>query len=254
MKTDFAVIGGVDISPLVNQNSINIKIRAVYKAHGKQVDKTFSAKDVGLGTGHIIYVNRHSVGLVEGKSNYMANEIDYKTIIVGLYQYGIQRLIDISAAGSAETSWPPGSMVLIKDCADFINRDTTLDDMGSDVVDMGHIFDEPMASEFLDAAKETGITVHNNAIYIVSVNGSRFQTPTEIKILKGMLGSGIVVGMSLSTEAHLAKMLGIKCIGLSLITNYAPGMQQNLKLSAISGAAIALMPKVLSIISCFLKK
>src|SRR3989344_558010 len=90
-----AIIGESGIEGSLRETSINVDIHACYKSHSKQIEKFFSGKEVRIDGTAILFVNRYKIGL-SGKEKYKPHEIDYKTMMVGLYQQGINTIISAS--------------------------------------------------------------------------------------------------------------------------------------------------------------
>src|SRR3954465_5869553 len=70
------------------------------------------------------------------------------------------------------------------------------------------------------AALAAGITL-NEGVYMW-FNGPSFETPAEIRMAK-LLGADLV-GMSTVPEVILARLHGLTCVAVSLVTNFAAGL------------------------------
>ncbi len=71
-----------------------------------------------------------------------------------------------------------------------------------------------------DAAQSTGVTLHEG-VY-VWFSGPHFETPAEVRFAR--LIGGTAVGMSTVPEVILARQVGMKVAGFSIITNLGAGM------------------------------
>ncbi len=242
-----AIIGGSGIEQAFEM-SVDIELKASYKSHSKQITKTFSAKEINIEGFSVLYVNRYRVGLEKGKEKYHPHEIDYKTIMVGLYQAEVKKIISVSKVGSLEKEWEPGTIILLKDCIDLVNRDITLDDMGTDVADMSVPFSPDLSDTIKKSAKQTAVNIGQDGIHVLMVDGSRLETPAEIQMLKTAVKGKLVVGMITSTEAQLAKMLGIEFSALVIATNYAAGMRKEINKSIIEGGFEKALPQVVKLL------
>ncbi len=214
-----AIIGSNGLDEVANENSLPIKLKAKYKSKGSKVEKTFTAYDVNLSNGHILYINRDVVGMYEGKSYFYPSEIDYKTIFVALKQAGIKNVLSLSPAGSLEESWKPSSAVLVRDFVDFVNRDITLDDIGADYVDMLEPFNNDLSNKILEEAKKMSFQIFDKGIYLMGINGVRFETNSEINLFKRISKESTLVGMITPTEAQLCRLLDINYSNISFVVN-----------------------------------
>lgn len=226
MQPTIAIIGGSRLEKYLSESSVDVKISAFYKSHCKQADKQFSAKEIRVNSNHILFVNRYSVGLSEGKAKYHPHEVDYKTIMAGLYQCGIKKIISVNKCGSLQRDMKPGTITVFKDFIDTVNRDITLDDLGVEVADMTVPFDTKISGAIEEAAKSESIRLGPGTTYILCVDGSRMETPAEIELFKSLFKKDLVFGMEVPTEAQLAKILGIDYAAFGVITNYATGLRK----------------------------
>jgi purine-nucleoside phosphorylase len=82
-------------------------------------------------------------------------------------------------------------------------------------VDMVGAYDEKLADLAADAAQRLGVPV-SRGVY-AAMAGPSYETPAEIEFLRG---SGVaVVGMSVVPEAVPARALGMRVLGLFIVTN-----------------------------------
>ena len=83
---------------------------------------------------------------------------------------------------------------------------------------MSEVYDKSLS----ELIKECDVPL-KEGVY-VQLTGPQYETPSEIKMLK-TLGAD-VVGMSTACEAVAAKHMGLKVVGISLITNMAAGINK----------------------------
>ena len=214
-----AIIGSNGLDEVAKENSLPIKLIAKYKSKNFKIEKSFLANDVNLSNGHVLYINRDAVGLYEGKSYFYPSEIDYKTIFVALKQAGVKNIVSLSPAGSLEEAWKPSSVVLIRDFIDFVNRDISLDDIGADYIDMLEPFNNILSNRILEAAKSLNFPIFDKGIYLMGINGVRFETNSEINLFKRVSKENTLVGMITPTEAQLCRLLDINYANLSIVVN-----------------------------------
>jgi purine-nucleoside phosphorylase len=128
---------------------------------------------------------------------------------------GVKHLIVTNAAGGINESYGVG---------DFMNIVDTLRIMvsGSAAPTVWGRLQNPLVHQSLiqQAASDTGQHIHNGTYLFVS--GPNYETPAEIRMFRHV--GADAVGMSTVPELIEAGKLGLKCAGISLITNAASGV------------------------------
>jgi len=144
-----------------------------------------------------------------------------KGAIRTLAMLGCHTLVLTNAAGSLVPSVRPGSLMLITDHLNIVQRTPLHDEAGTDrFVDMADAYDPALRAKAKQAAADAGIELHEG-VY-AWVLGPQFETPAEIRMLQAM--GAQAVGMSTVPETILARHSGIKVLGLSMLTNMGCGM------------------------------
>ena len=137
---------------------------------------------------------------------------------------GIETLIITNAAGGVNTSYNAGDFMVINDYlsffADSVLRGPNLEEFGDRFPDMSETFDKELSNKLKEVIKEK-VGVVRDGVYAY-MKGPTFETPAEIRALR-TLGAD-AVGMSTVPEAVIAHHCGIKCVGVSCITNMAAGV------------------------------
>ncbi len=135
---------------------------------------------------------------------------------------GIETLIVTNAAGSLKTSMGPGSIMLITDHINYAGMNPLIGQHGDEnFVPMTDAYEPALRKQFLAAAKKEKMTL-KQGIY-VWFSGPSFETPAEIKMAQ--VFGGHAVGMSTVPETIIARRLGLKVAGLSVITNLGAGIK-----------------------------
>ncbi len=135
---------------------------------------------------------------------------------------GIETLIVTNAAGSLKTSMGPGSIMLITDHINYAGMNPLIGQHGDEnFVPMTDAYEPTLRKQFLAAAKKEKMTL-KQGIY-VWFSGPSFETPAEIKMAQ--VFGGHAVGMSTVPETIIARRLGLKVAGLSVITNLGAGIK-----------------------------
>ncbi|HEU0034676.1 MAG TPA: purine-nucleoside phosphorylase [Kofleriaceae bacterium] len=141
-----------------------------------------------------------------------------------LIALGARIVIVTNAAGGLNPSWPPGTLMLIRDHIDML-RDHALrgpndDRLGTRFPDMTKAYAPELRALVKDAARERGIALQEG-VY-VAMPGPVYETPAEVKMLQ-TLGAD-ATGMSTVPEVCVARHMGARVIGISCITNQAAGI------------------------------
>lgn len=134
---------------------------------------------------------------------------------------GCRILVLTNAAGSLDASMRPGSLMLIADHLNMVQRTPLHDEPGSDrFVDLSNAYDPALRTRSRAVAAQAGIVLHEG-VYAWML-GPQFETPAEIRMLR-LLGAQ-AVGMSTVPETILARHAGLKVLAFSMLTNMAAGL------------------------------
>lgn len=187
----------------------------------------FPAPDVAghAGTLRLGRIGGRAVALLRGRQHTYetGDATGMKGAIRTLAALGCSTLLLTNAAGSLEPHMPPGSLMLISDHLNIVQRTPLHDEPGVDrFVDMGDAYDATLRDQAAAAAVEAGIELHEG-VY-AWVMGPQFETPAENRMLR-LLGAQ-AVGMSTVPETILARHAGLKVLGLSMLTNLGAGMDE----------------------------
>ncbi len=141
-----------------------------------------------------------------------------------LGKLGVRTLVVTNAAGAINESLRPGQLVLI---SDHINLQGTSplvgpndDELGPRFPDMSDAYDSELRRAALAAAARLRIDVREG-VYAAWL-GPQFETPAEIRFMRAI--GGDLAGMSTVPEVIAARHLGIRCLGISVVTNMAAGL------------------------------
>jgi len=141
-----------------------------------------------------------------------------------LVALGAKVLIITNAAGGLNPSWPPGTLMLIRDHIDML-RDHALrgpndERLGPRFPDMTKAYAPELRALVKQAATAAGITLEEG-VY-VAMPGPTYETPAEVKMLQTV--GAHATGMSTVPEVVVARHMGARVIGISCITNQAAGI------------------------------
>jgi purine-nucleoside phosphorylase len=141
-----------------------------------------------------------------------------------LGRLGVRTLVVTNAAGGIDESYRPGQLVLISDHVNLMGTSPLVgqndDALGPRFPDMSEAYDPELRAAAREAAAQLGIAVAEG-VYAAWL-GPQFETPAEIRFMRAV--GGDLAGMSTVPEVIAARHLGIRCLGISVVTNLAAGV------------------------------
>jgi len=179
-----------------------------------------------------------SVAVQQGRFHYYEGydiaQVVFPVRVFGVL--GVKSLILTNAAGSVDTDFKQGTLMLIRDHLNLMGvnplRGKNDERFGARFPDMTEVYSldyqEIALAEAGAMTEAKGIgerlakpRLLRRGVYC-GLTGPSYETPSEIRMLR-MLGAD-AVGMSTVPEAITARQMGIKVLGISCITNMAAGM------------------------------
>ena len=136
---------------------------------------------------------------------------------------GARTVLLTNAAGGIGKGLVPGSIMLLDDHINLTGRNPLgASCMGTEIrpSDLATPYDREYLETAPEIAARAGITLHRG-VY-AAVLGPSYETPAEIRFLEK--AGATAVGMSTVPEAVAARALGLRVLGLSLITTRAAGL------------------------------
>ena len=144
--------------------------------------------------------------------------------IRALHLAGCETLVLTNAAGSLNSTFRPGSLMMLSDHINMtgVNPLIGTNDarFGKRFFDMTRAYDCGLRRRLAAAATALDITL-NEGVYIALL-GPNFETPAEIRAFR-IMGAD-AVGMSTVPECLVARHCGMRVAAISSITNLAAGM------------------------------
>jgi purine-nucleoside phosphorylase len=134
---------------------------------------------------------------------------------------GIDTLVLTNAAGGVNPDFEPGDVMLIADSVNLSGDNPligpNLDRFGQRFVPMTDAYDITLRARAREAAGRAGITLREG-VYVM-LSGPSYETRAELRLLRTL---GIdAVGLSTVHEVLVARHMGVRVLGFSLITNKA---------------------------------
>src|SRR3989441_3644290 len=183
-------------------------------------------------------VEGHSGRLVIGKTNkvtiaamqgrfhfyegYSLEDVTFPIRVLKLL--GVRTLILTNAAGSLNTEFTPGSLMVISDHINLMGVNPLIgkndERFGPRFPDLTSTYDPDLQSMVIEEATAMKIDMRRG-VY-AALTGPSYETPAEIHMVR-TLGAD-AVGMSTVPEAIVARHMDMQVIGISCITNLAAGV------------------------------
>ncbi|BCJ98806.1 purine-nucleoside phosphorylase [Anaerocolumna chitinilytica] len=155
---------------------------------------------------------------------YSMKEVAYPVFVMKLL--GITKLILTNACGGINERFVPGTIMLISDFINLMPSNPLIgindDRFGPRFPDMTEPYSLDLLEQARKAAKQNCLPF-GEGVY-AGFPGPYYETAAEIRMIR-TLGAD-AVGMSTVPETIAANYLGIKVLGLAVITNMATGIQK----------------------------
>lgn len=138
-------------------------------------------------------------------------------------ELGITTLLLTNAAGGINPGFNPGMLMLIRDHLNLTGRNPLVGNLvpgDTRFPDMTEAYDRGLRKLAHEAARAQGVELAEG-VY-AGLLGPTYETPAEVQMLT-RLGAD-AVGMSTVVEVIAARARGIRCAGISTITNLAAGI------------------------------
>ena len=161
-------------------------------------------------------------GRVHYYEGYPISDVVLPTRVMKLL--GAKVLFLTNAAGGINPDFSAGNLMLISDhISNFIPSPLigeNIDQLGTRFPDMSEIYSKDLRDIVKKVSEKHEIDI-KSGVYI-QLTGPNFETPAEIRMCR-TLGAD-AVGMSTACEAMAARHMGMKIVGVSVISNMAAGI------------------------------
>jgi purine-nucleoside phosphorylase len=169
-----------------------------------------------------------AVAVQQGRFHYYEGydlkDVTFPIRVFGLL--GIKNLILTNAAGSIDSNFKPGSLMLIHDHLNLMGvnplRGKNDERFGARFPDMSEVYSRKFQEIAKAAAKEMNFDLRRGVYCALS--GPTYETPAEIHYLR--YAGADAVGMSTVPEAIIARHQGMKILAISCVSNYAAGISE----------------------------
>lgn len=140
-----------------------------------------------------------------------------------LARLGVEALVLSNAAGAVNRRFAPGELMLLADHVDLTWRSPLAGPRREGEPrwpDLHGCWDPALRRIAREVAREQG-TALREGVYAAML-GPSYETPAEVRMLRRL---GVdAVGMSTVPEALAARAVGLRCLGVSCLTNPAAGV------------------------------
>jgi purine-nucleoside phosphorylase len=140
---------------------------------------------------------------------------------------GVKAIVITNAAGGMGDGFQAGDLMLITDHINLTGTNPLVgshdDRLGPRFPDMSAAYDLEFRELLLRSAQELDMQVQQGVYSVLS--GPSYETPAEVRMLK-MLGCD-ACGMSTIPEVVASHQMGVRVLGVSLISNLAAGIAEH---------------------------
>ncbi len=170
-----------------------------------------------------------NVAVMQGRFHYYEGySLEEVTLPIRAFgAMGVRKLILTNASGGINQNYRVGDFMLISDHINLMLisplRGEHDNRLGERFPDMTEVY----SREYRQIAQEiaAGMGIQLQAGVYMALQGPNYETPAEIRMMR-LLGAD-AVGMSTVPEAIVSRQMGMRTLGLSLITNAAAGIGEN---------------------------
>ncbi len=178
---------------------------------------------------------------------YSLQEVTFPIRVVSAL--GADVLVVSSACGGMHPLWSPGQLVVLDDHINLLGDSPLVgpndDELGPRFPDMSQPYDRELQEMALSVAMARGIPLQR-AVY-VAVTGPNLETRAEYRMLRA-LGAD-VVGMSTVPEVIVARHMGMRVLGMSIVTDAClPDALEEADVATIIRTAMQAEPSLTAVI------
>ncbi len=146
-----------------------------------------------------------------------AHRVNHAANLWALRQVGADSVLAASSAGSLKLAIRPGSFVVPHD---YLSPWAIPTVSAEEVMHVTPQLDEELRAVLIDAGRKDRATVRARGVYVQAL-GPRLETQAEIAMFAKF---GDLVGMTMASEATIARELGLRYASLCSVDNYAHGI------------------------------
>ena len=246
INPEYLLILGTGLGELAEEMTINLELPYKDIPH-------FPMSTVESHTGKLLmgYLGGKPVMAMQGRfhyyEGYSMNQIVFPIRVAKML--GIQTLLVSNACGGLNPKFERGDIMLINDHINFLGDNPLIGpndpDLGPRFPDMSQPYTKHLMVTANQVALDAGIKIHQG-VYL-AVSGPMLETKAEYRYMR-QLGAD-VVGMSTVPEVIAAVHMGMKVLGISVITDECfPDSLEPVSLDDVLNAAAMAKPQLTRIV------
>ena len=252
INPEYLLILGTGLGELAEEMTIEIELLYKDVPH-------FPVSTVESHTGKLLmgYLGGKPVMAMQGRfhyyEGYSMNQIVFPIRVAKML--GIQTLLVSNACGGLNPNFQRGDIMLINDHINFLGDNPLIGandpDLGPRFPDMSQPYTKHLLIAANQVALDEGIKIHQG-VYL-AVSGPMLETKAEYRYMR-QLGAD-VVGMSTVPEVIAAVHMGMKVLGISVITDECfPDSLEPVSLDDVLNAAAMAKPQLTRIVVGLLER
>jgi purine-nucleoside phosphorylase len=195
------------------QNAVSVRFEDIPNFPVSSVDGHRGEVVCGYLCGANLFILSGRVHYYEG---YSMRQVVFPVRVMAAFD--VKTVIIANAVGAVNETYKPGDIVAISDHINLMGDNPLRG--SSDFVDLTEAYSSELRNLAQKIADKLGITLQSG-VYM-AYSGPSYETPAEIRAMRSM--GADIVGMSTVPEVIMANSLGMKVLGLSMVTNMAAGM------------------------------
>jgi purine-nucleoside phosphorylase len=208
-------LGGV-VDLLDPSPRVTIPYAEIPNVPGSEVEGHAGELVAGIAAGRSVLVMSGRAHPYEGWSQRQST-----LLLRACLSLGVEQLVLTNAAGGVNPAFEPGDVMLITDTINLSGQNPligpNLDRYGPRFLPMTDALDADLRRRALAAADRAGVALRQGVYLMLS--GPSYETRAELRMLR-LLGAD-AVGMSTVHELLVARHMGVRVLGFSLVTNKA---------------------------------
>ena len=252
INPEYLLILGTGLGELAENMTINLELPYKDIPH-------FPVSTVESHTGKLLmgYLGGKPVMAMQGRfhyyEGYSMNQIVFPIRVAKML--GIQTLLVSNACGGLNPNFERGDIMLINDHINFLGDNPLIGandpDLGPRFPDMSQPYTKHLLVTANQVALDAGIKIHQG-VYL-AVSGPMLETKAEYRYMR-QLGAD-AVGMSTVPEVIAAVHMGMKVLGISVITDECfPDSLKPVSLDDVLNAAAMAKPQLTRIVMGMLER